>query len=185
MDEVWKKGPLPLRLMEYGGILTIFIMMLHVVANALGRAFWNSPLENTLEMTEFWYMPVLGLLGIVVAEARKQHIIVDIVYVYFPRIAQRCIYVVICVVTAVLMAAFAWYGLEAAQYSHEIRRTGGVTGLEIWPVYYLVPVSFLALVIQNLWATRKPDPLLEQHAAEQEIVAAEVRADDVNVKDKR
>jgi TRAP-type C4-dicarboxylate transport system permease small subunit len=185
VDDGLKKDPLPLRIMEYGGVLAIIVMMFHIVGNALARTFWNSPLENTLEITEFWYMPILGLLGIVVAEARKQHIIVDIVYVYFPRIAQRGIYVLICVVTAVLMVAFAWYGLEAAQHSHEIRRTGGVTGLPIWPVYYLVPVSFLALVIQNLWATRKPDPLLAQHAVEQEIVAAEERKDDVNVEDKR
>lgn len=154
-----KTDSLPVKVIELAGGAVILAMMLHIVANALSRTVRNAPLDNTLEITEFWYMPALAMMGFVVAESRKHHIVVDLLYAHWPRIAQRFSYVLVCGATAAVMAAFAYYGLDDARHAMQIRKTGGVTTVPIWPAYFLVPLTFGVLVIQHVRAAFDSAPV--------------------------
>jgi hypothetical protein len=57
-------GHWPLAVIELSGVAVILGMMLHIVANAFSRTVRDVPLDNTLEITEFWYMPALALMGL-------------------------------------------------------------------------------------------------------------------------
>jgi len=143
---------LPLAVIELSGVAVILVMMLHIVANAFSRTVRDVPLDNTLEITEFQYMPALALMGFVIGEAHRHHIVVDLLYGRWARRLQKGTFVAVSLVTAGLMGSFALYGLDDARHAMEIRQTGGGTSVPIWPVFFLVPITFGVLAVQHLCA---------------------------------
>ncbi|MGW0177550.1 TRAP transporter small permease [Rhodococcus sp. NPDC003322] len=133
---------------EVPAVIVLFVMMLHVTANALLRAFASSPIQNTLEITQYIYLPIIALLGFMAAQARGEHIVADLVTHYFPLRVRRWVLFVGYVLTAVVMLGFAWYGLEDALHAREIGKTAGVSTVVSWPVQFLVPLSFGVLTVQ-------------------------------------
>lgn len=148
-------------LIEVPAVVVMFVMMFHITANALLRFFANSPLPNTLEYVQYWYMPIVALLGFVAAQLRGQHIAADLVFRMLPRAAKPYVTAVGCAASALLAAAFAWYGWQEAVHAWEITMTAGVSDVISWPVYFLVPLAFASLTVQFAWATvraiRHPD----------------------------
>ncbi|MGV2386697.1 MAG UNVERIFIED_CONTAM: TRAP transporter small permease, partial [Thermobifida fusca] len=148
-------------LIEVPAVTVTFVMMLHITANALLRSFANSPLPNTLEYVQYWYMPIVALLGFVAAQLRGQHIAADLVFRMLPRAAKPYVTAVGCAASALLAAGFAWYGWQEAVHAWEITMTAGVSDVISWPVYFLVPLAFASLTVQFAWATvraiRHPD----------------------------
>lgn len=143
-----------LRAFEFPALIALFAMMLQVSYNAIARFAWNSPLAGTLEMTQFWYMPVISLIGFVAAQARKQHVHADLVFSRFPEVAKRISLLLGYGLAAVASAGFAWYGLEEANKAYEIQLTAGFTAsIPVWPVTYLVPIAFAILTIQFIYAS--------------------------------
>ena len=59
--------------------IALIVMMLHVVAHALLRYFFNSPIYGTNEIVAYWYLPMIALLGIPAAQLQKEHITVSLV----------------------------------------------------------------------------------------------------------
>lgn len=129
-------------------IIVLFVMTLHVVANALMRTFVRHPLPDTLELVQYWYLPIIALLGMIAAQQAGQHIAAELIY---DRLTDRgkkfysSLGLVLCIIISV---GFTWFGALEAINSAEIGRTSGATGLPIWPVYFLVPVVFATLAVQ-------------------------------------
>ncbi|AFR49472.1 TRAP transporter small permease [Gordonia sp. KTR9] len=139
-----------LTLAETLAAATLILMMLHVTLNAITRSFFSAPVPNTLEITEYWYMPILALIGFVTAQARREHVSIDLLFRRIPRAAQRWVIVGSHLLSAMVFAGFAWYGASEALHAYDIELTGGVSALTIWPVWILVPVSFAVLAAQFL-----------------------------------
>ncbi|MEU4837764.1 TRAP transporter small permease [Nocardia testacea] len=135
-------------LIEVPAVIVLFVMMLHVTANALLRAFAASPIQNTLEITQYIYLPIIALLGFMAAQARGEHIVADLVTHYFPQPVRRVVLSAGYLAALVVMAGFAWYGLEEALHAREIGQTAGVSTVVSWPVLFLVPIAFAVLAVQ-------------------------------------
>src|SRR5699024_579119 len=54
----------------------IIVMMVHIVVHALTRSLFDAPIYGTNEIVEYWYLPVVALLGIPAAQLQKEHITV-------------------------------------------------------------------------------------------------------------
>lgn len=142
-----------LRAFEFPAIIALFAMMLQVSYNAFARFALNAPLAGTLEMTQFWYMPIISLIGFVAAQARRQHVHADLVFSRFPEAAKRISLLLGYGLAALASAGFAWYGLEEANRAYDIQLTAGFTAsIPVWPVTYLVPLAFSILTIQFFYA---------------------------------
>ncbi|MGN5236737.1 TRAP transporter small permease [Rhodococcus sp. SJ-3] len=137
-----------LLLIEIPAVIVLFVMMLHVTANALMRALASSPIPNTLEVTQYIYVPIIALLGFMAAQARGEHIVADLVAHYFPTRIRRAVLFFGYMLGVVVFFGFAWFGLEEALHSRDIGKTAGVSTVVAWPVYFLVPIAFGVLCVQ-------------------------------------
>lgn len=133
---------------EVPAVVVTFVMMMHVTANALSRTFWNNPMSNTLEITQYWYLPTIAFLGFVAAQVRGQHIAADLIYERLPRVTKKYVLAVMLLLSAVVSLGFARFGWEEALHAKEIGKTAGVTGLPAWQPYFLAPLAFASLTIQ-------------------------------------
>ncbi|MEV5647112.1 TRAP transporter small permease [Nocardia sp. NPDC052254] len=135
-------------LIEVPAVVVLFVMMIHVTANALLRTFASHPIQNTLEITQYIYLPIIALLGFMAAQSRGEHIVADLVTHYFPRRIRRAVLCAGYLLALIVMSGFAWFGLKAARHAHEIGKTAGVSTVVSWPVLYLVPLAFGVLAVQ-------------------------------------
>ncbi|MFB8388300.1 TRAP transporter small permease [Microbacterium sp. NPDC055910] len=128
-------------------IVSIFAMMVHVVLNALFRAFFNQPIFGTLEYTQFWYIPLIAALGIALAQVNNEHIEASLLFDRLPRVARPIVEIVLQVLTLVVAVLFAYFGALMAIESAEIGRTAGVSGVAIWPATFFLPIAFAAFAV--------------------------------------
>lgn len=127
--------------------ITLIIMMLHVVLNALLRYFVLSPIDGTNEIVAYWYLPIVALLGIPAAQLRKEHIAVSLVLERMSHKTAQVFKFFACSVGALLSLGFAWFGFEEALSNMASGSTAGVTQIITWPAYMLVPLVFVLLAL--------------------------------------
>lgn len=137
-------------LIEVPAVIVTFVMMVHITANALLRTFRNSPIADTLEITQYWYMPIIAFLGFMAAQARGQHIAADLIYERLPEVTKRYVLAVLSLVASVICFGFAYFGWGEAVHAREIGKTAGVSDVTAWPPYYLVPLAFGVMTLQFL-----------------------------------
>lgn len=127
--------------------MVLVVMMLHIVANAVLRHFFDEPIYGTNEVVAFWYLPAVVLLGIPAAQLRNEQITVTLVVDHISR-KSALVFKVFASVLGVLMSlGFAWFGLHEALAKMEIGATAGVVDVIAWPVYFLVPFVFVLLAV--------------------------------------
>lgn len=133
---------------EIPAVIVVFVMMLHITGNALMRTFANDPLSDTLEIVQFWYMPIVAFLGFIAAQYRGQHIATDLLFEKMPKLAQPYVLCLVTLVSAGLSGAFAWFTLQEALHSFDIRQAAGLTDVPAWPTHFLAPIAFASLTLQ-------------------------------------
>ena len=131
-------------------ILTMLAMMVHVVSNAILRTVANKPMSGTLELVTYWYMPVLVTFGFFLATKRHELIEATMLFDHIPRVNQVEWLIFSKLVLILLCGGFTWFSYQEAQHNFEIKATGGVTGMTIWPVTYLVPLAFASMVLLSV-----------------------------------
>jgi len=125
--------------------VVLIVMMLHVVAHAVLRFLFSSPIYGTNEMVQYWYLPLVALLGIPAAQLQKQHITVTLATGQM-NFWNAAIYKMFAALLGFgVSLLWAWFGFEEALHRMSIGATAGVTDVTIWPVYFLVPLPFLLL----------------------------------------
>jgi len=138
---------------ELPAVLALFAMMIQVSWNSISRFLFDNPVFATLEMTQFWYMPVISLFGFVAAQARREHVAADILFNRFGPVSKRVVAVLGFTVSAACTLGLAAYGFIEARENQEIGLTAGFLGeIPVWPLTYLVTISFGILTIQFLYA---------------------------------
>lgn len=145
-------------LQALAGVATVGLM-LHVVANALLRTFYQEPIRATLEYVQYWYVPVIALLGFVVAEGRRAHIEANLVFERLGSSSQVGVQLVTRLVALLAAAAFAYFSFGEAVEAMRTTRTAGSLRITVWPVWFAVPlafglltVSYLAGVVRHGWS---------------------------------
>ena len=134
-----------------GGL--IFVMMLHVVADVIGRYAFSKPITGTLEIVSHYYMIAIVFLPLALVQRRNAHIKVEVFTSWF---SPRTVAVVDVVATAIaltyvgLMVWFVTY--EAIE--HTLIREKiviGVSLVPVWPARWFVPIGtgvfFLSLIL--------------------------------------
>jgi TRAP-type C4-dicarboxylate transport system permease small subunit len=153
-------------LIEVPAVIVTFLMMLHVTANAVLRTFANAPLPDTLEITQYWYLPIVAFLGFVAAQHRGQHIAADLIFEHLPHVVRPYVLSFMFVLCTVVSAGFTWFSWPEALHSYDITRTAGVSDLISWPAYFLPPLAFGILTVQFAWAAVRAitDPTVAEAA---------------------
>lgn len=127
--------------------VVLVAMTLHVVVNALFRSLANRPIQNSLEYVQYWYVPLIAMLGFISAQLRGRHIVADLIYQALPPSLKRGVAIVTQSACAITMVGFSWGTWSYALHSFDIGQTAGLADIPIWPVHFLLPVTFLILSI--------------------------------------
>lgn len=130
------------------GGFAVLVLMLHTVLNAASRQLRNAPIEGTLEWVGNWYLPLIILAGLIVAQQAKQHVQAELIFDKAPRQIQfefQMIAYVLCLAVAVGMTVYGW---RQAVDNQLLGLTAGVTGVVVWPVTFMVPIGFALYGIQ-------------------------------------
>ena len=143
----------------------VIVMMLHIVTHALARSLFDAPIYGTNEIVEYWYLPIVALLGIPAAQLQKEHITVTMA-VERARPATASVFrVFACILGALVSLAFAWFGFDRAMQNMAIGSTADVSDIITWPVYFLVPIVFMLLaalyVLDAFVVVRTSEPDLD------------------------
>lgn len=132
------------RLTNFIGIIGgtgILLLLVHVVSDVVGRFALNKPIVGTLEISQYWYMPIIVFLGLAIAERTDQHISAPIVYDRLrPRLKIEFSFIAM-VLSVILLLGFAWYGFEEAMTLMRQGAAGIVSQVPIWPTRFLVPIG--------------------------------------------
>ena len=123
----------------------IIIMMLHIVTHALMRSLFDAPIYGTNEIVEYWYLPIVALLGIPASQLQKEHITVTMLTERARPATASVFTVFACILGTLVSLAFAWFGLIKALEYMVIGSTADVSDIITWPVYFLVPIVFVLL----------------------------------------
>lgn len=132
----------------YLGGIGILVMICHVVLDVVMRYFFNQTAPATLEVSQFWYMPIIVFLGMGVAQRTAQHISAPIIY---DRLSPRLQFEFTVIGTALsvaLLLGYAWYGLEEAL---QLMRQGAIglgSGVPIWQPRFLVPLGATLFAVE-------------------------------------
>lgn len=127
--------------------IVLLMALLHIIVNALSRHFFESPIDATNELVAYWYMPILALVGFLVAHEQGEHIKVSLILDRLQEPSRRMFLVFARCLGIVLFVALAWFGLEEAIKNFSVGMTAGVTSIIIWPVSFVVPVVFVLMAI--------------------------------------
>ena len=143
----------------------VIVMMLHIVTHALARSLFDAPIYGTNEIVEYWYLPIVALLGIPAAQLQKEHITVTML-TERARPATAAVFTIFaCILGALVSIAFAWFGFDRAVANMAIGSTADVSDIVTWPVYFLIPVVFVLLaalyVLDAIAIIRSSEPDLD------------------------
>lgn len=131
----------------FGGI-GILLLLFHVVADVTSRHAFNRPLYGTLEISQYWYMPMIVFLGLAMAERTDQHISAPIVYDRLRPRLQLEFAAIATVLSVLLLVGFAWFGFEEAVTLMNQGAAGIVSQVPIWPTRFLVPLGSLLFALE-------------------------------------
>lgn len=129
--------------------LAIFVMMLSISADALGRYFLNRPLQGSYEFTSLYLMVILTFLGLPATYARGGHIRLDVLRPLLARIPGRPVERLNALVAAFVFGFFAWYaGIEAIGKFVERDTSFGLIQFPLYWSYVWVPVGCALLALR-------------------------------------
>ena len=137
----------------YGAAAAAILLAASVFVDVTGRAFFNKPFTGTLEMTAYWWMPMLTLLAYGYTEQKQEHIKVTILLDTLPPRMRELVEGSFGILATGLLFALTWYTWVDAERSARIgETTAGTPPVAIWP-FKFVAVAGLGLLALQFAAT--------------------------------
>nr|WP_321507117.1 TRAP transporter small permease [uncultured Celeribacter sp.] len=147
------------------GAAAIFLMMLHITADVVGKFVFNRPLPGTIPIVSQYYMVIAAFLPLAMVEKLSGHISVEILYATFPRTMRGILTVFSTALGVVVFAALTWATWGEAVKKYQIGAFSYEQGIKvpIWPSYFILPAGAGLLALVLLWRlvaqlTRVEDP---------------------------
>lgn len=140
-------------LFGYIGGAAVALLMIHVVIDVGGRLLFNSPAPATLEVSQYWYMPLLVFFGLPLAARVHEHISAPII---FDRVSPRLqveFTIIAGVITVGILLAMAWFGWEEAITLMDQNALGIASGIPVWPPRFVVPLCSLLFAAEVVLRT--------------------------------
>jgi TRAP-type C4-dicarboxylate transport system permease small subunit len=100
--------------------LALVALVLNVAVDVIVRATDGRPLGRTLEMTTYWWMPVLVTLSYAIAEREREHITVTMLLDRMPTRSRQYVEGAFSAVGTAVVAALTWYTILDAVASTEM-----------------------------------------------------------------
>ena len=130
-------------LMEFVAAITLAMMLLHVLADVVGRQVIGMPAPATTEVVAYYYMIAAVFLPLPFVELRNRAISVDLFYNTFPHWMKR-----FSIIIAALCGIVFW-GILAVKSSYDAidafqkgEMIDGTYTVPIWPTRCALPIAF-------------------------------------------
>lgn len=141
----------------------IFVMMLSISVDALGRYVLNRPLQGSYEFTSLYLMIILAFLGMPATYARGGHIRLDVFRPYLARIPGQPVERLNALIAACVFGFFTWFaGGEAIAKFVERDTTFGIIQFPLYWSYVWVPIGCGLLTLRLAAEIVFPAPVLEE-----------------------
>lgn len=135
----------------YGAAAAVILLALSVFIDVVGRTLFHHPLIGTLEMTAYWWMPMLTLLAFGYTEQKQEHIKVTILLDNLPLRMRQIVEGVFGLVATGLVAALTYYAAVDALESAQVgQTTASSPPIAIWPFKFVAVVGLAMLSLQAL-----------------------------------
>lgn len=129
--------------------LALGLLVITVFVDVMGRTFFRTPLSGTLEMTAYWWMPMITLLSFGFTERAQEHIKVTILLDALPLRLRQIVEGTFALLAAALLLALAWYALQEALYAASIgKTTPSRPPIAIWPFTFVAVAGVTLLALQ-------------------------------------
>lgn len=130
--------------------ISIFLIMLAIGVDIVGRFFFNRPLPGSTEIAAS-LMVFVVMLALAHAESTGQHISVTVVTGRFPYRVQNMLNGIACFLGICLFVPILWETWRAAWSSLMIREyLSGPLAVPFYPSKFAVPVGSGLLILQFL-----------------------------------
>jgi TRAP-type C4-dicarboxylate transport system permease small subunit len=149
-----------LRILEVPVAVIVLGMMFLVTANGVGRRLFGLQIPATLELSQYWFMPLIALIGIVVAHMRGEHIVADLFYSGFPDALKKGLTITTNVVIVLVLAGFTYFSASEAIDAMDHGVKAGATQIPAWPAAFIAPLAMGAfaalLIVDTIRMARMP-----------------------------
>lgn len=135
------------------GAVAIFLMMLHITADVIGKFVFNRPLPGTIPIVSQYYMVIAAFLPLAMVERLTGHISVEILYTAFPRTLRGIASIFATALGTVVFAAMTWatwgeavkkYAIGAFSYEQGVK-------VPVWPSHFILPAGTALFTLVLLW----------------------------------
>lgn len=129
--------------------LAMLLMMVHVMADVMGKYLFHAPVPSTAEVVANYYMIAGVFLALAWVEATGSSIAVDLFYDMAGPGVQRAMYKFGQVVTLLFYAGLGWFSWDVAVRAWKITETvDGIWRVVVWPAKFMLPVGLgLAVLV--------------------------------------
>lgn len=127
------------------GCVFLVAMMVHITADVIARAVFNSAVIGTLETVSYYHMVLAVFLPLAFVERTGENIRVDLFAQMLPRYGQLALYVIACLIGLLFFGALTWQSALDAWNSTMRQETIMSNFLfYIWPSRWALPIGFAA-----------------------------------------
>ena len=131
-------------------VTILTVMMLMVTANVFGRYIFNSPIESTLELTEF-FMVAIVYMGLSYTQFLKAQINIELITSRLSGKRRAVCDLISYLACFVFFALIVWHGTRMFTESWDMREiTMGTIELPVYPSKLLVPIGSLIVCFRFL-----------------------------------
>lgn len=141
--------------------LIIFVMMVLIVSDAIGRAF-NYPMPGAWEITGEYLMVAIVFLGLGFTQRAGRHIKVELFNRWIPQLNASLTKIILNAVAIGYFGLMAYYGWSNTAYAIQIKKCSiSELAYPLAPAYFLVVIGcafmciWLAVEILQQLASRK------------------------------
>ena len=133
--------------------LAVAAMMLHITADIFGKNLFRAPIHGTLEITTYYYMPLVALAPLAVVQRNHEHIFVELFSQKFSPRLNAGLDAFMSFLTVIFFGLIAWFSFEEAlsktlkgDYVYVV-----FFDLQTWPTRWMVPlVSGVVVLVASL-----------------------------------
>jgi TRAP-type C4-dicarboxylate transport system permease small subunit len=124
----------------------IILVMLIVCANVIGRAFFETPVKGTVDITGLLGAIILGW-AIAHTQVLKGHIRVDLFMERLSPLAQKIIDIFIDIINLVIFGLISWQTLVFAKATFDAGELSQVLKIPLTPFILVVAIGCIALAL--------------------------------------
>lgn len=128
-------------------LVTIAAIIIHVMMNVLLRTAFSGAAPGTLEYTQYWYLPMLVMFGILSAQIHNENLRADILFSRFTTPTRLWLARATNIISAGMCGILGYYTLRRALEDFGYRTTTQGHPIEIWQVSFVYPFCFFVLAI--------------------------------------